>query len=62
MSLSRNIKECYELVWDEADGTFQVPPLACPYPIDNDDGSAAMCIANGNCGCDKKPNPASPSQ
>jgi len=26
----------------------------CPRPIDNDDGTAAMCIKNGHCGCDEQ--------
>lgn len=29
-------------------------PEECPFPIDNDDGTAAMCRANGHCGCEVK--------
>lgn len=32
---------------------FEIEPGHCPYPIENDDGSAAMCVRNGHCGCDE---------
>ena len=32
---AESVQERYRLIWDEAEGTFQVPPLACPYPIGN---------------------------
>ncbi len=30
-----------------------IPEGACPHPIGDDDGTAADCIAHGNCGCDE---------
>ena len=31
-----------------------IPPGHCPYPIDDDDGSARQCVARGHCGCDER--------
>jgi hypothetical protein len=42
------------LEWNEELQTFLVLPGMCPYPIGKDDGTAAMCIENDNCGCEIK--------
>jgi erythromycin esterase-like protein len=35
----------------------------CPFPILDDDGTAAMCIKNGHCGCDNRvADPLSPAK
>ena len=43
------VKARYEAALDAA--LALVAP--CPYPIGGDNGSAAQCIAHGNCGCDE---------
>lgn len=62
MSAQPRIADKYRHYWSEAEGCFMIPEGACPSRTGNDDGSALICVWNGNCGCDEQENyPRDPS-